>query len=223
MLLARMAYARNLQYSYLFVNLLLAWVPMILSLVLIRRLREGNKGWFWSIFVLWILFFPNTFYIATDLIHIKKFGSDGVFRWFDMMLTISFASTGMFLGCLSLYLVHLIVRERFGSLAGWGFAGGILSLGAFGIYLGRSLRLNSWDLVARPAKLGHDLFSLVEPNQAKEVCAFSVTLFFFSLTVYAFIVSIARLHEREGDALEETKPGLIQARNDPRWNDPRLD
>ena len=197
MLVTRMACAGNLQFSGLFGNLLLAWIPMLLSLFIGRKPGFDKRWGFWSLVVLWVLFFPNAFYLATDLIHIKKFGSDGIFRWFDMLMTTSFACGGMSLGCLSLYLMHLSVRGRFGWRIGWVFAAGMLALGSFGIYLGRSLRLNSWDVVTRPLKLVGDISSLLEPKSAKEVGAFSVTFFFFSLAVYAFTVSIARLHERD--------------------------
>jgi len=178
-------------------NLILAWIPMLLALYIWRMPNQGRRGWFWTALVLWTLFYPNAFYITTDLIHFKTFGKDGMFRWFDLLMTISFAAGGMFLGCLSLYLMHLFVRQRFGWKLGWLFAGGMLAMGSFGIYLGRELRLNSWDVVARPFKLVGDILALVEPHSAKEAVAFSVTFFFFSLVVYSFVVSMARLHESE--------------------------
>jgi uncharacterized membrane protein len=143
------------------------------------------------------LFFPNAFYLVTDLIHMKKFGLDGIARWFDLLMTTSFACGGIFLGCLSLYVMHLTVRKRWGWKVGWAFASGMLALGSFGIYLGRALRLNSWDVVTRPLKLVGDVSSLVEPKSMAEVTGFSVTFFFFSLAADCFVVSIARLHEAE--------------------------
>jgi uncharacterized membrane protein len=71
----------------------------------------------------------------------------------------------------------------------------MLALGSFGIYLGRFLRLNSWDVVSRPFKLAGDISSLVKPQSSTEVIAFSITFFFFSLAAYCFVVSVARLHE----------------------------
>lgn len=197
MLLMRFACAGNLRFSGLFGNLLLAWIPMVLALLLWQMPKDGSRFRFWTTMVLWILFFPNAFYLVTDLIHMKKFGTDGIFRWFDLLMTTSFASAGMFLGCLSLYLMHLFVRQHRGWKAGWLFAGGMLALGSFGIFLGRSLRLNSWDVVTRPFKLIGDISGLIDPHNAKEVSAFSVTFFFFSLAVYSFVVSMARLHESE--------------------------
>ena len=195
MLLVRFACAGNLRFSGLFGNLLLAWIPLVLALF-IRQTPGGHRRiWFWVATLLWILFYPNAFYLVTDLIHMKKFGSDGIFRWFDMLMTTSFACGGIFLGCLSLYLMHLLVRHRLGWRTGWFFAGGMLALGSFGIYLGRFLRLNSWDVVARPFKLTGDISSLLEPKSTTEVIAFSITFFFFSLAAYCFVVSVARLHE----------------------------
>jgi uncharacterized membrane protein len=202
MLVVRFVCAGNLRFSGLFGNLLLAWIPMVLSIVLWRMPRDAGRLRFWSAMVVWVLFFPNAFYLVTDLIHMKKFGADGIFRWFDMLLTTSFAAGGMFLGCCSLYLLHLRIRQQFDRRAGWLFAGGMLALGSIGIYLGRALRLNSWDVVANPLKLASKVAGLIEPASAKEVCAFSVTFFFFSFAVYWFVVSVARLHEG-GSAIED--------------------
>ncbi|MEI9896910.1 MAG: DUF1361 domain-containing protein [Chthoniobacter sp.] len=197
MLLVRFARSGNLLFGGLFINLLLAWIPMLLALFIWRLSSGGNRVWFWVTLVLWILFYPNTFYITTDFVHLKYSGHAGDVRWFDLLMTMSFAAGGMFLGCLSLYLLHLFVRARFGWRLGWLFAGTALALGSFGIYLGRMLRWNSWDVVARPLKLAGDAINLVELHNAKEAIAFSVTFFFFSLAVYSFVVSMARLHESE--------------------------
>ena len=102
---------------------------MLLALLIWRLRKDGSRFKFWSVLMLWVLFFPNAFYLVTDLIHMKKFGLDGIYRWFDLMMTTSFASTGVFLGCLSLYLLHLFVRQRHGWKAGWLFASGMLALG----------------------------------------------------------------------------------------------
>ncbi len=199
MLIVRFIYVGDLRFRFsgLVGNLLLAWIPLVLAL-LIRRIRPGRDGsriWFWLTLSTWILFFPNAFYIATDLIHMKKFGTDDVYRWYDMLMTTCFACGGMFLGSLSLYLMHLFVRERFGWRTGWLFATTMLALGSFGIYLGRFLRLNSWDVVTRPFKLVGDIAGLLEPKSMTELAAFSATFFLFSLAVYSFVVSMARLHE----------------------------
>jgi uncharacterized membrane protein len=198
MVLVRFACVGDLRFRYsgLLLNLLLAWLPMVLAL-LVRRASHGRGSLlFWTAFATWLLFFPNAFYITTDLIHTRRYGMDGVFEWYDLLTTVSFACGGMFLGSLSLYLLHVFVRERRGRRAGWLFAGAMLALGSFGIYLGRFLRLNSWDVFARPVKLAGDIAGLVESNSLREVASFCIAFFFFSLAVYGFVVSAAHLHVR---------------------------
>jgi uncharacterized membrane protein len=194
MLLVRFACVGDLRFRFsgLFGNLLLAWIPLVLALLIRRISQGGSRIWFWSALGAWVLFFPNAFYIVTDLIHMKKFGMDGIFKWYDMMMTACFACGGMFLGSLSRYLMQLFVRQKFGWRAGWLFAVGMLALGSFEIYLGRFLRLNSWDVVTRPLKPVGDVTALQEPASRT---AFSLTFFAFSFAVYSFVVSMARLHE----------------------------
>jgi uncharacterized membrane protein len=203
LLLMRCAFAGKIGFMGFLGNLVLAWIPLGLALYLCRMPGGHRRLGFWATLAVWVLFFPNAFYIVTDLIHITKFGRDGIYLWYDLLMTTAFACGGMFLGCLSLYLMHLFVRERLGWRAGWGFASGMLALGSFGIYLGRRLRLNSWDVFTRPSEMVDRLSTLAEPHRTREVIAFSVTFFFFSLAVYCFVVSVARLHEKD---FSETTP-----------------
>jgi uncharacterized membrane protein len=182
-------------------NLFLAWIPLGLAFAIRRRLAHGHRGvWLWVLAVAWLLFFPNAFYIVTDLIHLKKFGTDHVPPWYDLLMTMAFACGGMFLGCLSLYLLHLTARERFGWRVGWLFAGTMLALGALGVYLGRFSRLNSWDIVARPLHLLDEVTDLAVPPERHMAFAFTSAFFLFSLVVYAFVVSMTRIHEIEESA-----------------------
>ena len=98
---------------------------------------------------LWLLFLPNAPYLLTDLIHLGS--RDDAPLWFDLVLFSAFAWTGAFLGFLSIYLMQVVVRRAHGALLGWALVGGSLLASGFGIYLGRSLRWNSWDFVTSPS------------------------------------------------------------------------
>jgi uncharacterized membrane protein len=185
---------------YLVWNLFLAWIPVVLAWM-VWQLRERpwwRRGMSWLVMLLWILFFPNDFYIVTDYVHSRNFGSAGVPQWFDILLTTAYACGGMFLGCLSLYLMQLLVRARFGWRVGWLFAATMLAIGSVGIFMGRYWRFNSWDALLNPVQFGIGLGHLIAMN-IRAILPFSVTFFFFSLTVYCFVVSMARLHEEEGE------------------------
>jgi len=197
MVLGRFAYVADLRFRFcgLLLNLLLAWIPMALAWA-IWRVAPARRVLFALLFIGWLLFFPNAFYIVTDLIHDGKFGRDGVDRWYDIFMTACFAVSGMFLGTFSLYVPHLLVRDRWGRVPGWLFAGTVLALGAYGTYLGRVLRLNSWDALVRPRALFQTVF--VGPGSFAEIALFCGGFFLFSATVYSFIVSAVHLHESSG-------------------------
>ena len=147
----------NLRYAVLIWNLFLAWLPLVFALLAREQARSSNRpGWRLGLLAgAWLLFFPNAPYIFTDLIHVttRYFGH----FWVDLVIVLIFALTGLVLGFLSLYLMQSIVGKLYGRFASWMFIAASAALGGFGIFLGRFLRFNSWDVVVRPAKLYRDV------------------------------------------------------------------
>src|ERR1044071_4068920 len=99
--------------------------------------------------IIWILFWPNSPYIITDLLHLRE---KQVPLWYDLGLILSFAWAGLMLGFISLIEIQNLIRKRSNRIWGWAFATLMLLLGSLGIYIGRYGRLNSWD-VFNPDKL----------------------------------------------------------------------
>jgi uncharacterized membrane protein len=99
----------------------------------------------------WFFFFPNAPYILTDLIHLGS--KSQRYYWPDLVLILLFAMTGLVLGFLSLFLMQRMVAHRFGWPGGWLFVAVMATLSGFGIYAGRFLRWNSWDVVFNPLDL----------------------------------------------------------------------
>jgi uncharacterized membrane protein len=126
------------------------------------------------------------------MVHLKT--RDPIPRWFDYILITAYAWTGLSLGYVSLTLLHHRVRAAFGWAAGWGFVGMMLGLGSFGIYVGRFLRWNSWDVFTRPWKPLGDLVKFLELPTLRHVAAFCVTFFLLSVLVYLVLHAIAHLH-----------------------------
>lgn len=141
-------------------NVFLALLPLLFSMLVVKRDHQGKKGplaalW-WG---LWLVFYPNAPYMATDLIHLSRYAYNdgGIYMpsiriWLGFIHIAGSALTGCLLGWLSLYLLHSVVRKRRGATAGWLFAAGAGLLSGFAIYVGRFLRFNSWD-VLRPHRL----------------------------------------------------------------------
>ena len=132
-------------------NLFLATVPLLWSSAFQTATIRQRPVWAGIFFCLWLLFLPNAPYILTDLIHLAP--RPHVPLWFILALLLSCAGTGAMLGYLSILDVHAVVEEKFSKTTGWAVAISSLLLCAFGIYLGRFLRWNSWDALANPLQL----------------------------------------------------------------------
>jgi uncharacterized membrane protein len=156
----RIIYSGQFMFAWLNWNLFLAFVPYFLSSLMIRKpgIRE-NKVKFVILFFSWLVFIPNTFYIITDLFHLQE--RMPVPLWFDLALIISFVWNGILLGILSIGQMEKIMKLKFQWMNNWIFILCIMWLNAFGVYVGRYLRYNSWDVLTNPFELVGDLFYLV--------------------------------------------------------------
>lgn len=155
LLALRFARANNTSYFFLVWNLFLAAIPFAAALAMDvldrRRWRIGSA----MAFVVWLLFLPNAPYILTDLMHLRN--RPPVPIWYDVLLLLSCAGTGLLLGYGSVMLVQRVIERRHGVVAGWSVASASIVLSAFGIYLGRFLRRNSWDALSDPLPLFSDI------------------------------------------------------------------
>jgi len=152
--LARMQLTGRAALLFLGWNLMLAWVPLLVSLVIAGRHAPGRKPSRLGSFALggvWLAFFPNAPYLVTDLIHLRERGF--VLLLYDAMMVFAFAMTGLCIAFLSLWLIHRLVERRAGRAAGWLFVAGVAGLSGFGVFLGRFPRWNSWDIVTHPGQL----------------------------------------------------------------------
>lgn len=181
----------NNEYSWFLLNLFLAWLPLLFSTLFIQHQKHkvfltGKRILFG---ILWLLFYPNAPYIVTDIIHLgEAFNSVPV--WFDFILITAFAVTGLLIGYVSLAQLHDVVRRRWGMTVGWIFVGSITVVTSFGIYVGRILRWNSWDMVTHPGLLMSDMIRLIHPVVEPSVIMIILT---FSVGLLALYSSLAWL------------------------------
>ncbi len=192
MVAVRMSITGSYRYLWLAWNLFLAWLPLIFVIGW-RRYAAVRRSTLRSTALLgsWLLFFPNAPYILTDLLHLIK--HTPVPAWYDLILLLSFAWTGLLIGFVSLFEVQRFFRFKFGPPAGWAAAVTALGLGSFGVFLGRYGRFNSWDVVTNPFRLSKRVIDMAL-NPADHTHAFAMMFFFacFLLLSYLTLTTLMR-------------------------------
>jgi uncharacterized membrane protein len=173
------------RYLNLVWNLFLAWLPFVFALAAYDRDRSGRR----LLLVLppallWLAFLPNAPYLVTDYMLLREI--DGAPVWLDVVMLTSFAWTGLVLGFVSVYLIQSVARRRAGAVAGWACAVASLGLSGVGIYLGRVLRWNSWDLAVQPTAV---LADVVERLQTPKLVGMSLAMATFLTLAYATLYS----------------------------------
>ena len=144
-------------FRFLVWNLFLAWLPYWGSLWALVIHRRQPRRW-WLLFVpgaLWLLFFPNAPYLFTDLIHLRHYPP--VPYWYDIGMLIAFAWAGCFLAVASLNMMHQIMRDYTSRWLSWMLVLAVSGLCGLGIYMGRFLHWNSWDLFLYPTDVIGDI------------------------------------------------------------------
>ena len=142
-------------YSHLWIfldNIALSVLAYALTLLL-RVLLEQRVSFILSIlvFVLWLAAMPNVAYPLTDYLHLGK--TLMKYDMLELLVIVCGAFIGIVLSSLLLHHVYQMARGRqFSPFAGGVIVYGVSLLEALGLYIGRVVRLNSWDLFTRPAE-----------------------------------------------------------------------
>jgi len=192
----RVRYTSRVTFVFLVWNIVLALVPYLISTALTLYHDRIKSSW-WIIlpFSVWLCFFPNAPYILTDLFHLKNRGD--VPFWYDLALILFFAWNGLMLGYASLLDIQTIFASRFNAWAGWIIAITSLVLAGFGIYLGRYLRWNSWDVVSAPEDLMQDIIArLINPTAHPQTYGVTILFSAFLILGYLLLTQFSRVYTR---------------------------
>ncbi|MFN0204631.1 MAG: DUF1361 domain-containing protein [Bacteroidia bacterium] len=152
----RVAYTGTHSFLFFIWNLFLAYLPFLITSFLQKReVIKGNSLSFYSLFSLWFLFLPNALYLLTDLKHIRP--SPHFLFWYDLLIFIIFALSGFALALISLFQMHNLMEKRIGKTFTWIGIVFVCFANGFGVYLGRFLRWNSWDVFTNPLHLASQI------------------------------------------------------------------
>ena len=189
----RVFYAGNTIYHFLIWNLFLAWIPLwaALTLWVLNQRKRRSAGVMGALLLVWFLFLPNAPYLITDLVHLYSF--EDIPWWYDLLMLYSFAWNGLLVGFTSLYVVQQMVGCWTNSTVGWLFAVLTIAATSFGIYLGRFLRWNSWDVLTDPSGLLFDIVHrFVDPLSHPRTLGVTLILSAFLLLAYVTITLLSR-------------------------------
>ena len=210
LVVARVAYSDTGRHLGLIWNLFLAWIPFMLAYLAhtVRWRRATLYIILPFIAFLWLIFYPNAPYMLTDLQDLARRAS-GAPLWYDVIIVVWCSWTGMLLGVISLYLMQNIIVRSFGRTAGWIFVFVISALSSFGIYIGRFVRLNSWDILQNPAETAQEILGIViDPSRRLAAFTLLYTIFFLFLflLLYSFSHMLREQIVSSPDSPEEVPP-----------------
>ncbi len=157
----------------------IAIIALVLSLVFFKRQQNFRSAGWWLGLVVFIAFLPNAPYLLTDIIHLIRATTRGqISSWILVLLIAPIHIVAILLG-MEAYVISLMNQGYY--LKHYGarryiLAGELLvhALCAVGIYLGRFVRFNSWDLVTDP---GNVLVTTVDTLTAKRPVVVMVIIF----------------------------------------------
>ena len=192
MQLIRMYDSQSTTFVKMIWNLFLAWVPLVAAMAMV----ESNKPKVLIVLAaFWLLFFPNSPYLITDLVHLEPSPS---YHWYDIALFYTFAFTGLLTGVISTLIVYGKLRAFFEINISRIIIMVCMYAAGFGVYVGRFLRWNSWDVAVRPMHLVETMWQhVLHPMEYK--LAWGVTLMGGSLlfAVFLFFDAIVQLPHAE--------------------------
>lgn len=190
---ARRAWSGSHVYTFMMWNLFLAWIPYLCALLMAALRARRAAAWQYVVPALvWLLFFPNAAYLVTDLYNLTDIPP--VPFWYDIGFFAALAWTGLLLAVSSLQVVQLMIQKTFGRLWGWLLVFAVIGLNGVGIYLGRFLRWNSWDVLTEPrAVLVDAVTPFLHPIAYRQPVAVIIV---FSALLFVCYISVLALQAR---------------------------
>ncbi|MCC7302858.1 MAG: DUF1361 domain-containing protein [Bacteroidia bacterium] len=180
----RVVETNTLKYIFLAWNLVLAWMPIFMALLLKEVSKDLRFRWP-HLFILggWLLFLPNAPYLITDLLHLRP--REGAPFWFDVCLVGIFAWNGIATGLASTRIIHLYLIRNVGKWKSAILITLCFMLCGFGVYLGRVERWNSWDILSDPLALLNNITDLIlNPFEHPGMLGMSSIFFLFLSLAY---------------------------------------
>ena len=152
LLLLRVKLTKSIFLIFLIWNLFLAIIPYGITFIMQWQQVLQKRYSKFILGIIWLLFLPNAPYIVSDLQHIMH--HQGVVRIYDTVTISAFAILSLLFMSFSVKDMIRILKLKRPTI----FLLTLFLLCGFGIYLGRYLRWNSWDIIQNPTTLMEDIY-----------------------------------------------------------------
>lgn len=136
-------------------NMMLAIMVYVLSVIgVILHKKKTHKIWIILVIFIYVIFFPNSFYILTDFIHFENYDffrmypdiyELDIYDWYVFFDIVVGALIALKLGILSIAHIKTILSNKLIEYE-YILLTMLFILSSIGIYLGRFIRLNSWNI-----------------------------------------------------------------------------
>ncbi len=160
-------------FNFLLSNLFSGFLPLLFAFLIHRFYDKLSNFFFWIGTFLWFLFYPNSPYMISDLIHDSSDPKDAILPdliVFDTLIIFSIALLSIFMGFISLKIMYNIFREKYSKKFAKIALTFTLVLSCLGFYMGRVLRaaahagnLYSWDFLLHPIKVFKEVWAALFP------------------------------------------------------------
>lgn len=181
LVVSRIIKTEQFSFVFMFWNLFLAFVPYWISAYLFKH-KETQLIRLIVLGGVWILFLPNAPYMITDLFHLHKRPDLPV--WYDLFLILSFAVIGMYLFYLSVHQMKEVVKVKLPTLYRPVFLILLFVAVSYGVYIGRFLRLNSWDILYPVSLAKTCLSTFIQLARLKDMACFTIIFTVFLSFLY---------------------------------------
>ncbi|MEO0839853.1 MAG: DUF1361 domain-containing protein, partial [Cyanobacteria bacterium J06643_5] len=156
-LISRVIQVLQINMRWMTWNLFLAFIPLVLSVWLFRRIKKSRSWVWWLGFAVFYAFLPNAPYLLTDVIHLIDDIRTIQSVWMITLVLIPVYLLVILAG-FEAYVISVINMGHYLNRIGksqWILGMELIThgLSAIGIYWGRFLRFNSWDFVTQPDAL----------------------------------------------------------------------
>ncbi len=179
-------------YNFLLFNLFLGFLPLLFAFILYQFSAKFKTWMVMAGSFIWLLFYPNAPYMLTDFIHVNAQSTSVIY---DALIIFSISILSLFYGFYSLKIIHLIWYSRYNRKVANAVILFSILLSSFGIYLGRILRLNSWDLFTKPFKVMADIFGHLWPVSENPSTYYIILL--FSVIQVIFLWTVHNMEEMD--------------------------